>query len=142
MSPQAIQEGIDAANLENVDPPDCNVVDETIDSGGEARCFGQYMRIHALEATGGLTYAEMGRFQSAANPSDPAGTNDEAQAAKTAELGQPAAAPDLRGRGTPTLVGRRRPTGSRHARDARRTSGRNGPAWTRTRDRTVMSRLL
>ena len=46
------------------------------------------MRIHALEATGGLTYAEMGRFQSAADPSDPAGTNDQAAAAKD-ENGQP-----------------------------------------------------
>jgi hypothetical protein len=58
------------------------VVDEEIDTGEEARCFGQYMRIHALEATGGLTYAEMGRFQSADDPADPAGTNDEAEAAK------------------------------------------------------------
>src|SRR5204863_5695258 len=28
-----------------------------------ARCFANYMRIHALEATGGYTYAQMGRFQ-------------------------------------------------------------------------------
>jgi hypothetical protein len=46
------------------------------------------MRIHALESTGGLTYAEMGRYQSAANPDDPAGTSDEAAAAKD-ENGQP-----------------------------------------------------
>ena len=46
------------------------------------------MRIHALEASGGLTYAEMGRFVSAANPDDPAGTSDEAAAAKD-ENGQP-----------------------------------------------------
>jgi hypothetical protein len=88
MSPAAIQEGIDAANLEDVDPPDCDVVDEEIDTGEEARCFGQYMRIHALEATGGLTYAEMGRYQSADNPGDPAGTNDAAAAAKD-EQGSP-----------------------------------------------------
>jgi hypothetical protein len=88
MSPEAIQEGIDAAGLEDVEAPDCDVVDEEIDTGEEARCFGQYMRIHALEATGGLTYAEMGRFQSADDPSDPAGTNDEAEAAKD-EQGNP-----------------------------------------------------
>jgi hypothetical protein len=82
MSPETIQEGIDAAELEDVEAPDCDVVDEEIDTGEEARCFGQYMRIHALEATGGLTYAEMGRFQSADDPADPAGTNDEAEAAK------------------------------------------------------------
>src|SRR5207342_344088 len=62
--------------------------DETIDTGSEARCFAQYMRIHALEATGGLSYAQMGRFQSAANPDDPAGTSDESAAAKDAS-GQP-----------------------------------------------------
>ena len=88
MSPEAIQEGIDAAELEDVEAPDCNVVDEEIDTGEEARCFGQYMRIHALEATGGLTYAEMGRFQSADDPAYPAGTKDEAEAAKD-EQGNP-----------------------------------------------------
>ena len=46
------------------------------------------MRIHALEASGGLTYAQMGRFQSAANPDDPAGTGDETAAAKD-DTGQP-----------------------------------------------------
>jgi hypothetical protein len=46
------------------------------------------MRIHALEGTGGLTYAQMGRFQSADNPDDPAGTSDEEAAAKDEE-GQP-----------------------------------------------------
>src|SRR4029450_2972560 len=46
------------------------------------------MREHTLESTNGMTYAEMGRFQSAANPSDPEGTNDEAAAAKDAK-GQP-----------------------------------------------------
>ena len=88
MSPAEIQTGIEEAGLEDVDPPDCDVVDEPIDTGAEARCFGQYMRIHALEATGGLTYAEMGRFQSADDPADPAGTNDEAEAAKD-EQGNP-----------------------------------------------------
>jgi hypothetical protein len=48
------------------------------------------MREHTLEGSGGLTYAQMGRFQSAANPDDPAGTSDEAAAAKD-ESGQPIA---------------------------------------------------
>ena len=48
------------------------------------------MREHTLEGTGGLTYAQMGRFQSAAKPDDPAGTSDEAAAAKD-ESGQPVA---------------------------------------------------
>jgi hypothetical protein len=50
------------------------------------------MRIHALEDTGGLSYAQMGRFQSAANPSDPAGTSDEEEAAKD-EGGEPISNP-------------------------------------------------
>ena len=46
------------------------------------------MCVHALESTGGLAYAEMGRYQSAANPEDAKGTNDEAAAARD-ENGQP-----------------------------------------------------
>jgi hypothetical protein len=85
MSPEAIAAGVEEAGLEDVDLPDCDVVDEEIDTGEEARCFAEYMRVHALEATGGLTYAEMGRFQSADNPGDAAGTNDEDAAAKDEE---------------------------------------------------------
>src|SRR6187200_186779 len=48
---------------------------ETIDTGSEARVFASYMRIHALEATGGQTYSQMGRFLDAkGNP-----TSDESQ---------------------------------------------------------------
>jgi hypothetical protein len=89
MSPEEIQAGAAEANLpDTIELPSCNVVDEEIDTGSEARCFAQYMRIHALEGTGGLTYAQMGRFQSADNPDDPAGTSDEEAAAKDEE-GQP-----------------------------------------------------
>ena len=55
---------------------------EQVLSGDQARAFALVMREHALEASGGMTYAEMGRYQAAASPSDPKGTNDEAQAAK------------------------------------------------------------
>ena len=61
---------------------------EQVKTGDQARAFAKVMREHTLESTGGLTYAEMGRFQSAANPDDPAGTSDEAAAAKD-ESGQP-----------------------------------------------------
>jgi hypothetical protein len=89
MSPDEIRAGAEEAGLpENIELPSCDVVDEEIDTGSEARCFGQYMRVHALESTGGLTYAQMGRFQSAANPDDPEGTSDEEAAAKD-ESGQP-----------------------------------------------------
>ena len=89
MAPAEIQKAASEAGLpDTIELPTCDVVDETIDTGDEARCFAQYMRIHALEATGGLSYAEMGRFQSAAKPDDPAGTSDETAAAKD-ENGQP-----------------------------------------------------
>lgn len=63
---------------------------EQVQTGDQARAFARIMREHTLESTGGLTYAEMGRFQSAAKPADPAGTNDETAAAKD-ESGQPVA---------------------------------------------------
>jgi len=55
---------------------------QQVKSGDQARAFALVMREHALESSGGMTYAQMGRYQSAASPSDPKGTNDEAQAAK------------------------------------------------------------
>ena len=89
MTPDAIAAEAKEAGLPaSIKLPTCNVADQAIDTGSEAKCFAQYMRIHALESTGGLTYAEMGRFQSAANPDDPAGTSDEAAAAKD-DNGQP-----------------------------------------------------
>jgi hypothetical protein len=57
---------------------------EQVLTGDQARAFALVMREHALESSGGSTYAEMGRYQSAANPSDPKGTSDEAAAAKDA----------------------------------------------------------
>ena len=63
---------------------------QQVETGEQARAFAKVMREHTLESTGGLTYAEMGRFQSAAKPDDPAGTSDEAAAAKD-ESGQPVA---------------------------------------------------
>jgi len=89
MSPEEIEAGAREAGLpESIELPSCDVVDEEIDTGSEARCFAQYMRVHALESTGGLSYAQMGRFQSADNPDDAAGTSDEAAAAKD-ESGEP-----------------------------------------------------
>jgi F0F1-type ATP synthase membrane subunit c/vacuolar-type H+-ATPase subunit K len=63
---------------------------EQVLDGDQARAFALIMREHTLESTDGLTYAEMGRFQSAADPGDPAGTSDEAAAAKD-ESGEPIA---------------------------------------------------
>ena len=89
MSPEEIRAAAEEAGLpEEIELPSCDVVDEEIDTGTEARCFAQYMRIHALESTGGLTYAQMGRYQSADDPGDAAGTNDPEAAAKD-ESGDP-----------------------------------------------------
>ena len=63
MSPSTILAGVKEAGLEGkIAIPSCSVADKTISSGSEARCFAQYMRVHALEATGGRTYSAMGRF--------------------------------------------------------------------------------
>jgi hypothetical protein len=63
---------------------------EQVATGDQARAFALVMREHTLESSGGLTYAQMGRFQSAENPDDPAGTSDEEAAAKD-ENGSPIA---------------------------------------------------
>src|ERR1051325_8724257 len=47
------------AGLKNSDLPTCNVADKAITTGPDAKCFASYMRIHTLESTGGLTYAQM-----------------------------------------------------------------------------------
>ncbi len=61
---------------------------EPVETGKQALAFANVMREHTLSATGGLTYAQMGQYQSAANPEDKAGTNDPEAAAKDAN-GQP-----------------------------------------------------
>jgi hypothetical protein len=48
------------------------------------------MHEHALEASGGLTYSQLGRFVSAKDPENPAGTSDAAAALKD-EKGNPVA---------------------------------------------------
>jgi hypothetical protein len=50
-----------------------------VDSPDEAEQMANVINSHALEASGGLTYAEMGRF--ATEDGDPAGTNDPEEAA-------------------------------------------------------------
>jgi hypothetical protein len=62
MTPQAIKAAGAEAGLKNVDYPTCTVANKAVDTGSRARCFSEYMRIHALEATGGQVYAEMGRY--------------------------------------------------------------------------------
>ena len=63
---------------------------QQVTDGDQARAFAKVMREHTLEATGGLTYSQMGRYQSSANPTDPKGTNDTTAANKD-NNGQPVA---------------------------------------------------
>jgi hypothetical protein len=87
MTPEAIRAGAEEAGLDvsTIDIPDEAVAGKSIDTGGEANAFAGYLRIHALESTGGRVYAEMGRFlDEEGNP-----TNDEAAAAKDPETGAP-----------------------------------------------------
>ena len=61
---------------------------EPVDTGRKALAMAEIMREHTLSNTGGLTYAEMGQYVSAEDPSDPAGTDDP-DAAATDENGEP-----------------------------------------------------
>lgn len=83
MTPEATQTAVEDAGLTDVEIPDCSVADESIDTGSDADCFAQYMRIHALESTGGKVYAEMPRavFENSGKPVP------EAQASAALEAG-------------------------------------------------------
>lgn len=59
------QAGIPAAErfeLTEVSAPGCSVAEKAVDTGTRAKCFAEYMRIHALSSSGGLVYSQMGRF--------------------------------------------------------------------------------
>jgi hypothetical protein len=63
--------------------PTMDIAGKPIDSGARAHAFASYMRIHALEATGGVPYAQLPRFATA----DGKGTNDTTKA--LTQNGQP-----------------------------------------------------
>ena len=88
MTPELIVQAVREAGLEdneNVEVPDCSVADQPIDSGSKARCFAEFLRVHALESTGGQVYSEMGRFLDENGEQ----TSDESAAAKDPETGRP-----------------------------------------------------
>jgi hypothetical protein len=85
MKPSLIAVAVKEAGLKNVDLPSCDVAGKAITNGNDAKCFASYMRIHALEATGGKTYAQMPQYATA----DGKGTNVAAQAVKDPKTGQP-----------------------------------------------------
>ena len=75
MTPAAIAKEAKEAGLpSSVDLPTVAVAGKKIDTGERARAFVSYMRVHALEAWSGLTYAQMGRW--VAKPGTPAKFTD------------------------------------------------------------------
>jgi hypothetical protein len=75
MTPAAIAAEAKKAGLPaGIDLPSMSVAGKAINNGERARAFAGYMRIHALEATGGLTYAQMGRY--IAKPGAPGASTD------------------------------------------------------------------
>ena len=64
--------------------PTADIAGKPINTGQRARDFASYMRIHALEASGGLTYSQLPRYASA----DGKGTSDLTKALKS-PTGQP-----------------------------------------------------
>jgi hypothetical protein len=96
MTPSAIKAEAKQAGIYSAvkEWPTKSVADLKINTGDRARAFAGYMRIHALEASGGLTYAQMGRFL--AKPGTPAkftdgqgGTNIDKYAAVDPKTKQP-----------------------------------------------------
>ena len=86
MTPAAITAEAKAAGLDTskISMPTVSVAGKAVNNGARARAFATYMRIHALEATGGLTYSEMPRYAS----QNGKGTND-SKAALKGSNGQP-----------------------------------------------------
>jgi hypothetical protein len=94
MTPAAIRAEAAKAGLKNAPIPSCSVANKSIDSGSRARCFGQYMQVHSLEATGGFYYSQMGIYT--AKPGTPkaqlepgGGTSNTAFAVIDAKTKQP-----------------------------------------------------
>src|SRR5690242_13343126 len=63
----------DLAREQIVGTSDSTIPNQKVDTGSEAKAFAAVMRKHTLEATGGQTYAQMGRYLD--NSGQP--TNDE-----------------------------------------------------------------
>jgi hypothetical protein len=54
--------GVEPIEFTPVVAPKCDVAGEEIDNGTDARCFAEYLRLHALRSTSGLTYSQIGRY--------------------------------------------------------------------------------
>ena len=85
MTPKAIAAEAKDAGLKDIALPTKSVAGLDINNGDRARTFAQYMRVHALEATGGQVYAEMGRYLDKNGKA----TNDQKAAAVDPKTGKP-----------------------------------------------------
>ena len=65
--------------------PDSSIPNQLVNNGTKAEAFAKVMRKHTLEATGGLTYAQMPRYMG----KDGKATNDEKLAATDPKSGKP-----------------------------------------------------
>jgi hypothetical protein len=84
MTPSAIKAEAAKAGLRNVSFPNCSVAGKSVNTGARAHCFASYMRIHALEATGGQVYAQLGQYLDKNGKA----TSNKALAAKDPKTGQ------------------------------------------------------
>jgi hypothetical protein len=75
----------DLAREQIVGTPDSSIPNQLVDNGSKAEAFAKVMRKHTLEATGGQTYAEMGRYMGKNGKA----TNDEKLAAVDPKTGKP-----------------------------------------------------
>ena len=78
-----VRDNLAAENI--VGTPDSTIPGQKVDTGSEAKAFAAVMRKHTLEATGGQTYAEMGRYLDANGKP----TNDEKAAAINPQTKKP-----------------------------------------------------
>jgi hypothetical protein len=85
MTPALTAAAVKESKLEGITIPTCSVADKPINDGASAKCFASYMRIHALEATGGRTYSQMGQYLTA----DGKETSEKTEAATDPKTGQP-----------------------------------------------------
>jgi hypothetical protein len=68
-----------------VGTPDSTIPGQKVDTGSEAQAFAAVIRKHTLEATGGQTYSQMGRFLDENGKA----TSDEKLAATDRKTGEP-----------------------------------------------------
>lgn len=85
MTPKGIAAAVKGTKVATATLPTCSVAGKLVDSGSRAKCFADYMRIHALEASDGRTYSQMGQFVTAQGKE----TDDKSLAAKDPKTGKP-----------------------------------------------------